>query len=58
MNAVPLVLYKFLKFIHDSLVCVIHDTIYRPLVAHDSYSLDPFWLAPIGPLPPRKDLLY
>lgn len=46
------------KFIHGGSVHIIHDTGYRPSVACGSYSLDHSWPTPVGPLPPRTDLLH
>lgn len=58
MNVIPSVVHKYLKFIHEGFVHVIHDTGYRPSVVHGSYSLKHFFTALIGPLLPRKDLLH
>lgn len=58
MNMVPFVMHKCLKFIHEGSMHVIHDTSYRLLVARGSYSLDHPWPAPVGPLPPRTNLLH
>lgn len=58
MNAVLLVVHKCLKFSHEDSIHVIHDTGYRPQVDYGNYSLDYFWIAHVGSLAPRKDLLY
>lgn len=58
MNVVPSVVHKCLKFIHEGTIHVVHNTSYKLSIVHGGYSLDHFWLAPVGLLPPRMDLLY
>lgn len=58
MNGIAFIIHKCLKFSHEGVVHVMHDTRYQPLVSCGGYSLNHFWPTPIGPLPPRIDLFY
>lgn len=46
MNTIPLVVHKFLKFIHKGTMHVVHYTVYK------------LPIAPSGSLPLRTNLLY
>lgn len=58
MNEITSIIHKYLKFSHEGLVHVMHNTEYKLLVSCGGFSLDHFWPTSIILLPPRTYLMY